>query len=187
MKINGNQVRKGHLLQYEGDLWRVHKTEATQPGKGGAYNQVEMKSITSGTKKNVRFRASETVERARLDEVDCTYLYMEGDDAVVMDTQTYEQTNIPADVLGDDAVFLDDGMTVQISFFEGKPLGIALPQHVTLSVVETEPVVKGQTASSSYKPATLSNGIRVGVPPFISADDQIVVDTVERSYVRRAE
>lgn len=187
MKINGNQVRKGHLLQYEGELWRVSKTEATKTGKSGAYNQVEMKSITSGTKKNVRFRASENVERARLDEIDCTFLYMEGDDAVVMDTGTYEQSNVPAEVLGDDAVFLDDGMTVQISFFEGKPLGITLPQHVTLTVAETEPVVKGQTASSSYKPATLSNGIRVGVPPFISADDVIVVDTIERTYVRRAE
>ena len=107
MKINGNQVRKGHLLQYEGELWRVSKTEATKTGKSGAYNQVEMKSITSGTKKNVRFRASENVERARLDEIDCTFLYMEGDDAVVMDTGTYEQSNVPAEVLGDDAVFLD--------------------------------------------------------------------------------
>lgn len=187
MKVNGNTIRKGHLLQFEDQLWRVSKTEATKTGKSGAYNQVEMKSITSGTKKNVRFRASEMVERARLDEIDCTYLYMEGEDAVMMDTETYEQTNVGPEVLGDDGVFLADGMTLQVSFFEGKALGITLPQHVTLTVVETEPVVKGQTASSSFKPATLSNGVRVGVPPFVSVDDVIVVDTGERTYVRRAE
>lgn len=187
MKINGNQVRKGTLLLFEEGLWRVMKAEATKTGKSGAYNQVEMKNIQTGTKKNVRFRASESVERARLDERGCTFLYMEGEDAIVMDSESYDQITLPSEILGDDAIFLSDGLAISVEFHEGTPLGLSLPQQVQLAVTETEPVVKGQTASSSYKPALLSNGMRTGVPPFINAGDEIIVDTAERTYVKRAE
>ena len=187
MKINGNQVRKGTLLLIEGGLWRVTKTEATKTGKSGAYNQVEMKNITTGTKKNARFRASETVERARVEERKMTYLYESDNGVVLMDPNTFDQIDVPADVIGDDVVFLDDGMEVGVEFHEENPLNIVLPPQVTLTIVETEPALKGQTVSSSFKPAVASNGLRVMVPQFINVDDEIVVETEERSYVKRAE
>ena len=177
MKINGNQVRKGTLLLIDDGLWRVTKTEATKTGKSGAYNQVEMKNITTGTKKNTRFRASETVERARVEERKMTYLY-EGDNGVVlMDPNTFDQIEVPADVIGDDAVFLDDGMEVGVEFHEENPLNIVLPPQVTLTITETEPALKGQTVSSSFKPAVAHNGLRVMVPQFINVEDEIVVET----------
>ena len=187
LKINGNQIRRGTLLLVEGGLWRVTKAEATKTGKSGAYNQVEMKNIQTGTKKNTRFRASETVERARLEEHDCTFLYMEGDDAVVMDAQTFDQFTLPAEVLGDDAIFLADGLQITVEFHEGAPISLNLPQHVLLSVAETEPAIKGQTASNSFKPAVLSNGMRTTVPHFVNEGDEIIVDTSERTYVKRAD
>ena len=187
VKINGNQVRKGTLLLIEGGLWRVTKTEATKTGKSGAYNQVEMKNITTGTKKNTRFRASETVERARVEERKMTYLYESDNGVVLMDPNTFDQIDVPADVIGDDVVFLDDGMEVGVEFHEENPLNIVLPPQVTLTIVETEPALKGQTVSSSFKPAVASNGLRVMVPQFINVDDEIVVETEERSYVKRAE
>lgn len=187
MKIDGNSIRPGNVIEHKGGLWRAVKTQHTQPGKGGAYLQVELKNLRDGSKLNERFRSSEKVERARLEQKDYQYLYQEGDMFNFMDQGTYEQISISAEDIGDDAVFLQDGMQVQIEFHEETPLGVSLPEKVTLEITETEPVVKGQTASSSYKPAMLDNGLRVGVPPFVNAGDRIVVSTAEREYVSRAD
>lgn len=187
MKINGNEIRPGNVIEHKGGLWVAVKTQAVKPGKGGAFNQVELKNLVDGTKLNERFRADATVERARLDQKDFQFLYAEGDSLVFMDLDTYEQINLAADFVGERASFLQDGMTVTLEMHEGRPLGITLPQHVVLQIVEAEPVVKGQTATSSYKPAMLENGVRVMVPPFIASGEKIVVDTSEITYVRRAD
>lgn len=187
MKIAGNEVRPGMVLEHEGGLWMVTKTQAVKPGKGGAYNQVEMKNIQHGTKLNIRFRAAEALERARLDQKDFQYLYANGDMLTFMDTDTYDQIEISAEFVGDRAQFLQEGMKVVIESHEGKPIGISLPAHVTLEVTEADPVVKGQTAASSYKPAKLENGMRVMVPPFVEAGERIVVATDDGTYVRRAD
>jgi len=187
MKIDGVQVRPGNVLEHNGKLWVVTKTKHVKPGKGGAFNQVEMKCITDGTKLNERFRSDEKVEKVRLDQKDYQFLYAEGDNLVFMDTENYEQIEIAQDFLDEDRVkFLQDSMIVTIESYEGRPLGVTLPQHVTLKIVEAEPVVKGQTAASSNKPAILENGVRVMVPPFIEAGEIVVVDTNEISYVERA-
>lgn len=188
MKINGNEIRPGNVIQHKGGLWVAVKLQHVKPGKGGAYAQVELKNVVDGTKLNERFRSSETIERVRLEQKDFQYLYAEGDMLVFMDTETYEQIELARDFVGDErAAFLQDGMQVTVELFEEKPLGISLPEHVTLEVTEAEPVVKGQTASSSYKPAVLENGVRVMVPPFVSSGERIVVDTSEVTYVRRAD
>jgi elongation factor P len=187
MKINGNEIRPGNVIQHKNGLWVAVKTQAVKPGKGPAYAQVELKNLIDGTKLNERFRASETVERVRLEQKDYQYLYAEGDMLTFMDTDTYDQIQLPRDFLEDRAAFLQDGMTVTVESHEGKPIGVTLPDQVTLEVVEADPVVKGQTAASSYKPAVLENGVRVQVPPFIEAGERIVVDTNELTYVRRAE
>jgi len=187
MKINGNEVRPGYVIQHKGGLWAAVKCQAVKPGKGGAFNQVELKNLIDGTKLNERFRASETVERVRLEQKDYQFLYAQGDQLVFMDLDTYEQLEIDRDFIGDRAAFLQDGMAVTVESHEGRPLGVTLPDQVTLAVVEAEPVVKGQTASSSYKPAMLENGVRVMVPPFISIGEKIVVDTNELTYVRRGD
>lgn len=187
MKINGNEIRPGNVLEHKGGLWVAVKTNHVKPGKGPAYAQVELKNLIDGTKLNERFRASETVERARLEQRDYQFLYPEGDMLVFMDLENYEQIQIPTDFLEDRAAFLQDGMQVMVESHEGRPIGISLPDHVTLEVVEAEPVVKGQTAASSYKPAKLDNGVRVMVPPFIAVGEKIVVDTNELTYVKRAD
>jgi elongation factor P len=187
MKINGNEIRPGNVIEHKGGLWLAVKTQAVKPGKGGAFNQVELKNLIDGTKLNERFRADATVERARLDQKDFQFLYAEGDNLVFMDLDTYEQLYLPTDFVGERAAFLQDGMAVTVEMHEGRPIGITLPQQVTLEIVEAEPVVKGQTATSSYKPAMLENGVRVMVPPFIATGEKIVVDTSEITYVRRAE
>lgn len=187
MKIDGNNIRKGNVIEHKGGLWRAIKTAHTQPGKGGAYLQVELKNLRDGSKLNERFRSSEKVEQARLEQKDYQFLFSADDMYTFMDGQTYEQIEISAEDIGDDAVFLQDGMEVKIEFHDESPLGVALPDKVTLEIIETEPVVKGQTVSSSYKPATLDNGLRVGVPPFIKQGDKIVVSTAEREYVSRAD
>ncbi len=187
MKINGNEIKPGNVIQHKGSLWVAVKTSHVKPGKGPAYAQVELKNIIDGTKLNERFRASESVERVRLEQKDYQFLYEEGDSLVFMDLETYDQISIPKELLGERAAFLQDGMSVKVESHEGRPIGVELPQHVTLEVVEAEPVVKGQTAASSYKPAILENGVRVMVPPFISTGEKIVVDTNEITYVRRAE
>ncbi len=187
MKINGNEIRPGNIILHNGDLYVAVKTDHVKPGKGGAFAQVELKSIVGNTKLNERFRSSETVERVRLEQKDFQYLYSQDDMLVFMDTESYEQIELPADFVGDRAAFLQDGMMVTVESYEGKPLGISLPGQVTLEVSEADPVVKGQTAASSYKPAIMENGVRVMVPPFITAGERIVVDTNEVTYVRRAD
>lgn len=186
MKISGVEIRPGNIIEYEGGIWRAVKIQHTQPGKGGAYMQVELKNLRDGRKNNVRFRSAETVERIRLDQKDFQYLYAEGDDLVFMDKETYEQVTLPTDLLGDAAAFLQDGMDVTMEMYEDEALSVALPDQIEATIVEADAVVKGQTAASSYKPAMLDNGVRVMVPPFISTGEKIVVNIRERTYVERA-
>ncbi|MEO0399376.1 MAG: elongation factor P [Pseudomonadota bacterium] len=187
MKINGNEIRPGNVIQHQDGLWVAVKINAVKPGKGPAYNQVELKNLIDGRKLNERFRASETVERVRLEQRDHTFLYEEGDMLVFMDGESYEQISIAKDMIGDRAAFLQDGMQVVVESHEGRPLGVQLPQQVTLEITETEPTVKGQTASSSFKPATVDNGARVMVPPYISVGEKIIVNTETIEFVKRAD
>ena len=187
MKINGNEIRPGNVIQHQDGLWVAVKIGAVKPGKGPAYAQVELKNLRDGRKLNERFRASETVERVRLEQKDHTYLYEEGDNHIFMDTESYEQIGIHKDLLGERVAFLQDGMQVKVESHEGEAIGVQLPEHVTLQITETEPTVKGQTASSSYKPSTVDNGLRVMVPPYISEGEKIVVNTTTLEFVKRAE
>ncbi|MEX6508829.1 elongation factor P [Jiella sp. M17.18] len=187
MKINGNEIRPGSVLEHDGGLWVAVKTQHVKPGKGGAFAQVELKNLLDGTKLNERFRASETVEEVRLDLADYQFLYEEGEMLVFMDTESFEQLELAKDFVGDRAAFLQDGMMVTVSSYDGRPIGIKLPGQVVLAIAEADPVVKGQTAASSYKPAVMENGIRVMVPPFIEAGEKILVDTNEITYLRRAD
>lgn len=187
MKINGNEIRPGNVIEHQGSLWVAVKTQAVKPGKGPAYAQVELKNLVNGSKLNERFRSSETVERVRLEQKDYQFLYRQEDMLIFMDNDNYEQLEIPVEFVGDRAAFLQDGMMVTVESYEEKPLGVSLPDHVTLAVAEADPVVKGQTASASYKPAVLENGVRVMVPPFVVAGEKIIVDTNELTYVRRVE
>ncbi|GGE06271.1 elongation factor P [Polymorphobacter glacialis] len=187
MKINSVDIRPGNILEYQGGLWRAVKIQHTQPGKGGAYMQVELKNLIDGRKTNERFRSAESVEKVRLDTRDFQFLYAEGDDLTFMDKLNYDQVSLPRDLLGDAAEFLQDGMDVVMETYDEKPISVQLPDTIEAVIRDTEAVVKGQTASSSYKPAILENGVRVMVPPFINAGTKIVVDTYEREYVRRAD
>ena len=187
MKMNGNEIKPGNVIEHQGSLWVAVKTNAVKPGKGGAFNQVELKNLINGSKLNERFRASETVERVRLEQKDFQFLYAEGDNLVFMDSESYEQLELNTDFVGERAAFLQDGMTVTVELHEELPIGIQLPDQVTLEVAEADPVVKGLTAASSYKPAKMENGVRVMVPPFIEAGERIVVDTNEIAYLRRAD
>lgn len=186
MKINGNAIRPGMVIEHQGRLWVAVKIQHTQPGKGGAYLQVELKDIRDGTKLNERFRSSENVERVRLDEKPFQFLFADGELLTFMDTETYDQISLPADSLGEGVVYLQDGMEVVIESYEGEPLSVQLPASVTLAVTETEPVVKGQTAAASYKPAILENGVRVMVPPHIREGERVVISTEDSTYVERA-
>ncbi len=186
MKIDGVSIRPGNVLQHKSRLWVVTKTQHTQPGKGGAYMQVEMKDIRDGTKLNERFRSSESVERVRLDQRDYQFLYSDGDALHFMNNDDYEQVTIPEELVGDKVAYLQEGMIVTVESFEGDPLGVQLPDTVEVEVVEADPVVKGQTAASSYKPAVIDNGLRVMVPPFIETGTRIVVNTTDNTYVERA-
>ncbi|MEM7122848.1 MAG: elongation factor P [Pseudomonadota bacterium] len=186
MKIDGNAIRPGNVIEHKGRLLVATKIQHTQPGKGGAYLQVELKDIRDGTKLNERFRSSESVERVRLYDKPYQYLYADGDLYTFMDTETYEQITINGDMLGDQAAYLQDGMMVTVLSYEDEPISIELPETVTLAITETEAVVKGQTAASSYKPATLENGLRVMVPPHVEAGTRIVVSTVDSTYRERA-
>ncbi len=187
MRINGNAIRPGNVVEHKGGLWRAVKIAHTQPGKGGAYLQVELRNLLDGSKLNERFRASENVEKVRLDQKDHQFLFGDGDSFTFMDTETYDQIALNADQLGEQAAYLQDGMTVSIESHEGAVIGVALPEHVTLEVMDTEPVLKGQTAAASYKPAVLENDIRSSVPPFVGVGDKVVVNTEDGSYVKRAE
>ena len=187
MKINAVEIRPGNILEYEGGIWRAVKIQHTQPGKGGAYMQVEMKNLIDGRKNNVRFRSAESLEKVRLDTVDFQFLFREGDTLTFMDKVNYEQISLDADILGDAAAFLQDGMDVVMELWEERPISVQLPDTIEALIVEADAVVKGQTASSSYKPAILENGVRVMVPPHIGAGTRIVVDVYEQTYVKRAE
>ncbi|MDP2122300.1 MAG: elongation factor P [Hoeflea sp.] len=187
MKINGNEIRPGNVLEHNGGLWAVVKTNAVKPGKGGAFNQVELKNLIDGTKLNERFRSSETVERIRLEQKDFQFLFEQGEALVFMDLESYEQLELQKDFVGDRRAFLQDGMMVTVELYDERPIGIALPDQVTLTIAEADPVVKGQTAASSYKPAILENGVRILVPPFIASGERVVVDTNELTYLRRAD
>ena len=187
MKISGVDIRPGNIIEYEGGIWRAVKIQHTQPGKGGAYMQVELKNLIDGRKTNVRFRSAEVVERVRLDTKDYQFLYRDGDMLVFMDTDTYEQVSLPEDLLGDAAAFLQDGMQVKLDMYNERPISVELPDQVEATIIEADAVVKGQTASSSYKPAVLDNGVKVLVPPHITAGTKIVVDVYNREYVRRAD
>jgi elongation factor P len=186
MKINGNSIRPGNIIEHQGRLWRAVKTQHTQPGKGGAYLQVELKDIRDGTKLNERFRSSETVERVRLDEHNYQFLFADGEEYTFMDSETFEQLALHADLIGEPAVFLQEGMVVSVESYEGSPISVSLPESVIMQIVEADPVVKGQTAASSFKPAKLENGVRVLVPPHIESGTRIVVNTADATYVERA-
>lgn len=186
MKISGNAIRPGMLIEHKGRLWVAVKIQHTQPGKGGAYLQVELKDVRDGTKLNERFRSSESVERVRLDERECQYLYAEGDMFTFMDTESFEQFTLHKDMVGEPAAFLQDGMAVTVTSYQGTPIGVNLPDTVVMEVVAAEPALKGQTAASSFKPATLENGMRVMVPPHIEAGTRVVVNTADGTYVERA-
>jgi len=187
MRINGNEIKPGNIIEHKGSLWVAIKTNAVKPGKGGAFNQVEFKNLLDGSKLNERFRATENVEKVRLEQKDFQFLYADGEELVFMDLVTYDQLQLQKEFVGERSAFLQDGMTITVELYEEKPIGIRLPDHVTLEIIEAEPVVKGQTATSSYKPATMENGIRVMVPQFISAGEKIVIDTNELTYLRRSE
>lgn len=186
MKINAIDIKPGNVLEHNGKLWVVLKREFVQPGKGGAFAQVEMRDLRAGNKTIERFRTQETVERVSLDEKEMQFLYFDGNQATFMDNETYEQTVVDRDVIGEPADFLRDGMTCTVRLYEGVALSVDLPQTVTMELVEADPVVKGQTASSSYKPGKLENGRRVMVPPHVGPGTRIVVNTGDGSYVERA-
>jgi elongation factor P len=186
-KIAGNEIRPGTLIEHNNGLWIAVKTQAVKPGKGGAYNQVELKNVINGTKLNERFRADEAVDEVYLEKKDYQFLYTTGDMLTFMDIESYEQIEIERDFIGERAQFLQDGMKVLVQSYEGKPIGVQLPIQVTLTVVEADPVLKGGTAAPSYKSAVLENGMKIQVPPFIEAGTRIVVATEDGSYVRRAE
>jgi len=187
MKISGVDIRPGNILEYEGGIWKVAKIQHTQPGKGGAFMQVEMKNLIDGRKTNVRFRSADTVERVRLDTKDFQFLYEDGDQLVFMDKDTYDQITLDSDLLGDAKAFLADGMDVTLELYDERPISVQLPEQVEALIVEADAVVKGQTASSSYKPAVLENGVRVMVPPHIESGTRIIVDVYAREYVKKAD
>jgi elongation factor P len=186
MKIQANTMRPGMVIDHQDKQWTVLKIELLQPGKGGAFIQVEMRDIASGNKSNDRWRTQDSVERLEVRERDSQYLYKEDDLYTFMDTETFEQFTLSSEDLGDSAAYLQDGMAVTTDTIEGKPVSIKLPQHVALEVVEADAVVKGQTATSSYKPGILENGVKVMIPPFVEAGTRIVINTTDGTYVERA-
>jgi elongation factor P len=185
-KINGNEIRPGNVLEHNGGLWIAVKVDHVKPGKGGAFAQVEMKNLRNGSKLNERFRSADKVEKVRLEQKDQQFLYESDGMLVFMDTATYEQMELPADILGDRRPFLQDGMTIQIEYYDSEALSASLPQKVICTVEETEPAVKGQTAANSFKPALLDNGVRIMIPPFVDQGQAIVVNTETMEYVERA-
>lgn len=187
MKMNGNEIRPGNIIKHQDTIWLAVKCNAVKPGKGGAFNQVELKNLLDGRKLNERFRAAETVEKVRLEQKTHTYLYPEGDMLVFMNAENYEQIHLQAEFVGDKAAYLTDGMEVDVEFYEERPISIAIPEQIVLEIEDTEPVVKGQTAANSFKPATLVNGVRTTVPPFVGVGERIVVNTEDGSYVKRAD
>ena len=185
MKILGNEIKPGMIIEHKDDLWSVLKTQHVKPGKGGAFNQVELKSVQKGTKLNERFRSSDTIERVILDEKKFSFLYEDENNCHFMDQANFEQIQINKKLIGEKSKLLKENMEVNVQFHEDEPLSVDLPSSVELRIETTEAAIKGQTASSSYKPATLENGIKIMVPPFINADDKIVLDTRTLEYVKK--
>ena len=185
MKIYASEIRVGMLIEYKDNLWQVLKTQHVKPGKGGAFAQVEMKSVNKNTKLNERFRSSESVEKASLDETRFKYLYDDESDYYFMDPKSYEQINIKKETVGEKGKMLTENLEVSISFYNEKPLTVELPNQVTCTIDTTDVALKGQTVSSSYKPATLDNGVNIQVPPFIESGDKIIVDTRTMEYVKK--
>ena len=185
-KINGNEIKPGNVLDHDGGLWAAVKVDHVKPGKGGAFAQVELKNLRTGTKLNERFRSADKVEKVRLEQKDQQFLYETEGMLVFMDTETFEQIELPSDLLGDRRPFLQDGMKIVVEFYDDEAINTSLPSKVVCKDVETEPVVKGQTAAKSFKPAVLENGMKVMVPPFISQDESIMVNTETMEYSERA-
>jgi len=185
MKIYASEIRVGMLIEYKDDLWQVLKTQHVKPGKGGAFAQVEMKSVNRNTKLNERFRSSESVEKASVEETKFNYLYEDEVDYYFMDPKSYEQINIKKESVGEKGRMLTENLEVSISFYDEKPLAVELPNQVTCTIETTDAALKGQTVSSSYKPATLDNGINIQVPPFIESGDKIIVDTRTMEYIKK--
>jgi elongation factor P len=186
MKVNGNELRTGNIIERDGKLWRATKVHIVQMGNWRSYLQVELKDIRDGTKLNERVRPSDVLEKVQLDEKQFQFLYQDGDQYTFMDQETFEQITLSEEAIGDPHVFLQEGMVVSIQSYEESPISVSLPGTVTMKIIEADPVVKGQTASSSYKPAKLENGVRVMVPPHIEAGTRVVVNTDDASYVERA-
>ena len=185
MKISGNEVKPGMLLEHKDDLWEVLKTQHVKPGKGGAFNQVEMKSVKKGTKLNERFRSSDTVEKAALEEINFNFLYEDESEYYFINKKSFEQINIKKEIVGEKGKFLKEELEVKISFYEEKPISIELPNQINCKIETTDAALKGQTVSSSYKPAVLDNGAKIQVPPFIESGDEIIVDTRSIEYVKK--
>ena len=185
MKILGNEVKPGMIIEHKNDLWSVLKAQHVKPGKGGAFNQVELKSVKKGTKLNERFRSSDTVERAILDDKKFNFLYEDENNCHFMDQASFEQIEIDKSILGEKSKLLKENMEVEVQFYEDQALSVELPSSVELKIETTDAAIKGQTASSSYKPATLENGIKIMVPPFINSDDKIILDTRTLEYIKK--
>ncbi len=185
MKINAGEIRVGMLLEYKNDLWQVLKTQHVKPGKGGAFAQVEMQSLNKNTKLNERFRSSETVEKASLEETTFNYLYSDEANFFFMDPKTFEQIEIKKETVGEKGKLLTENLQVSVSFYNDNPLSIELPNQVQCKIETTDAALKGQTVSSSYKPATLNNGLNIQVPPFIEAGDEIIIDTRNLEYIKK--
>ena len=185
MKINAGEIRVGMLLEYKNDLWQVLKTQHVKPGKGGAFAQVEMKSLEKNTKLNERFRSSETVEKASLDETDFNYLYEDENNYIFMNPKTYDQIEIKKDIVGERGKLMTENLEVSVSFYNDNPISVELPNQVICKIETTDVALKGQTVSSSYKPATLDNGLNIQVPPFIDSGDEVIVDTRTLEYIKK--
>jgi len=185
MKINAGEIRVGMLLEYKNDLWQVLKTQHVKPGKGGAFAQVEMKSVGKNTKLNERFRSSESVEKASLEETNFNFLYDDENNYIFMDPKTFEQIEIKKDIIGEKGKLLTENLQVSVSFYNESPISIELPNQVTCKIETTDVALKGQTVSSSYKPAILDNGLNIQVPPFIDSGDEVIVDTRTLEYIKK--
>jgi elongation factor P len=186
MKIQANTIRPGNVIEHNGKVWSVAKIQIITPGKGGAFIQVEMRDMKSGSKTNERFRTQETVEKLQANEQECQYLFAEGDMLTLMDNESFEQFNVPKEMVGEALPFLIENMPVTVDTIEGRPVAVRIPETVTMRITEADPVVKGQTAASSYKPAMLENGVRIMVPPFVESGTRVVVKTSDATYVERA-
>ena len=185
MKISGNEIKPGMLIEHKNDLWEVLKTQHVKPGKGGAFNQVEMKSVNKNTKLNERFRSSDIVEKASIEEVDHNYLYSDEVCYYFIDPKSFEQIEIKKEIIGEKGKFLVENLLVKINFYNEKPFSLELPNQINCKIKETDAALKGQTVSSSYKPATLYNGIKIQVPPFIESEDTVVIDTRSIEYIKK--